>query len=155
MKKLIALLLAAVMCVSLLAACGEKAETPENETQESSPKVEDDGIMKILLICSSLGVDSSFMFPDVCRNEGMENLVVGFLYHSGSCVAQHVDYAKKNAREFAYYEYDISTQKEWLRADCNGNFSPVRRGPPMIFTSRTVPSPRPWNSASSAMTGIW
>lgn len=85
--------------------------------------------MKILLIGHSLGVDSIFLFPDIVRNEGgFDKLVVGFLYHSGCRVAQHVEYAKQNARQYAYYEYDISTQDEWLRADCNGNFTPCQAG---------------------------
>ena len=128
MKKFLALILALALCLGLCACGGNTAAEDTQPTEPEEIKVEDDGIMKILLICSSLGVDSSFMFPDVCRNEGMENLVMGFLYHSGSCVAQHVEYAKKNAREFAYYEYDISTQQEWLRADCNGNFTPCQAG---------------------------
>lgn len=84
--------------------------------------------MKILLICHSLGFDSTFMFPDVARNEGMENLVMGVLYHSGCRVVQHVDYAKADAAQYAYYEYDISKDQQWLRADCNGNFTPYAPG---------------------------
>ena len=120
MKKLIALLLAATLCLGLLAACGGTTE-PE-PTEPETPKVEDDGVMKILLIGHSL-------FPDVVKNEGgMDNLVVGFLYHSGCLVAQHVNYARQGAAQYAYYEYDTATQDEWLRADCNGNFTPCQAG---------------------------
>ena len=117
MKKYLSLLLALAMCLSLC-ACG--ASAPEETT---AAQVEDDGVLKILLICHSLGVDSAFMFPDVARNEGMENLVMGFLYHSGCRVAQHVDYAKENAAQYAYYEYDITQQDQWYRADSSGNFT--------------------------------
>ena len=126
MKKYLALFLALALCLGLCACGGTTEDT--TPTEPEAPKVEDDGIMKILLIGHSLGMDSAFMFPDVCRNEGMENLVFGMLYHSGCRVAQHVDYAKQDARQYAYYEYDISTQQEWLRADCNGNFTPCQAG---------------------------
>lgn len=127
MRRLLALLLALTLSVGVLAGC-QKEDASEIPDEETVKPVEDDGIMKILLIGHSLGVDSAFLFPDVAKNEGMENLVMGFLYHSGCRMAQHVDYAKENARQYAYYEYDISTQDEWLRADCSGNFYPCQAG---------------------------
>ena len=129
MKRYLAFLLALVLCFGLCACGGNTAAEDTQPTEPEQPKVEDDGIMKILLIGHSLGVDSAFLFPDVVKNEGgIDKLVVGFLYHSGCRIAQHLDYAKANARQYAYYEYDISTQDEWLRADCNGNFSPCQAG---------------------------
>jgi len=130
MKRYLAFLLALVLCFGLCACGGNTAEPEETQpTEPEQPKVEDDGIMKILLIGHSLGVDSAFLFPDVVKNErGIDKLVVGFLYHSGCRIAQHLDYAKENARQYAYYEYDISTQDQWLRADCNGNFTPCQAG---------------------------
>ena len=131
MKRLLSLLLVLVLSVGIFAGCQEAAPNQpaeQDDLEENLPPVEDDGVMKILLICHSLGVDSVFMFPDICKSEGVENMVVGFLYHSGCRVVQHLDYAKENARQYAYYEYDISTQDAWLRADCNGNFSPCAAG---------------------------
>ena len=127
MKRLLSMLLVLVLSVGILGGCQEKAAPTQTAVQENPeenlPPVEDDGVMKILLICHSLGVDSVFMFPDICKSEGVENMVVGFLYRSGCRVVQHVDYAKANARQYAYYEYDISKDDGWQRADCNGNFS--------------------------------
>ena len=127
MKRLLSMLLVLVLSVGILGGCQEKAASTQPAVQENPednlPPVEDDGVMKILLICHSLGVDSVFMFPDICKSEGVENMVVGFLYHSGCRVVQHVDYAKANARQYAYYEYDMSKDDGWQRADCNGNFS--------------------------------
>ena len=77
MKKYLALLLALALCLSLCACGGTTEDT--TPTEPEAPKVEDDGIMKILLIGHSLGTDSSYLFPDICRNEGMENLVFGRL----------------------------------------------------------------------------
>ena len=122
MKKLLSLFLTLAICLSLC-ACG--VSTPEETT---TAKVEDDGILKILLIGHSLGNDSSFMFPDVAKSEGMENLVMGVLYHSGCRVVQHLEFAADNAAQYAYYEYDISQQDEWYRADCNGNFTTYAAG---------------------------
>ena len=135
MKKYLALILALALCLSLCACGGSEKSSfgsrkgdKTTPTEPETPKVEDDGIMKILLIGHSLGNDSSFMFPDIYRNEGGENLVMGVLYHSGCRVGQHVDYARADAAQYAYYEYDISTQDEWLRADCNGYFTPYVPG---------------------------
>ena len=69
MKKFLSLLLALVMCLSLCACYAGSANTPAETTTQ---KVEDDGILKILLIGHSLGIDSSFMFrswrrPDKAR----------------------------------------------------------------------------------------
>ena len=125
MKRLLSVLLAIVLSVGMLVGCQNNVspdQTGTQNTEENLPPVEDDGVMKILLICHSLGVDSVFMFPDICKSEGVENLVVGFLYHSGCRVVQHLDYAKANAAQYAYYEYDISKDDVWQRADCNGHF---------------------------------
>lgn len=126
MKRLLALLLAAVLCMSVFAGCG--AKKPEQPAQQETPgennlpPVEDDGVMRILLIGHSLGVDSIFMFPDICKSEGITDMVVGFLYHSGCQVVQHLDYAKANAPQYAYYEYDLSKDDGWQRAKADGSF---------------------------------
>ena len=122
MKRLLAILLVLCLSAGLFAGCGEKEPQQPAQQENNLPPVEDDGVMKILLIGHSLGVDSAFMFPDICKSEGVENLVVGFLYHSGCCVVEHVDYANANAAQYAYYEYDISKDDGWQRANCYGVF---------------------------------
>ena len=136
MKRLIALLLALTVCLGLLAACGK------TEPQNEDPKVEDDGVMKILLIGHSTGVDSAYMLPAIAKNEGVENLVVGMLYHSGCRLGQHVEYLQSNAKQYAYYEMLPVT------------LSSVSPTPRTISTSRTAPSPRPCSLASPVTTGI-
>ena len=128
MKKYLAFLLALVLCFGLCACGGNTAAEDTTPTEPEAPQVEDDGIMKILLIGHSLGNDSSFMFPDIWRNEGKDNLIMGVLYHSGCRVLQHMDYAKQDAAQYAYYEYDVSKDQEWLRSDCYGNFTPYAPG---------------------------
>lgn len=124
MKRLLAILLALTLAASMFAGCQKTAEQPQQQTsnEENLPPVEDDGVMKILLICHSLGVDSIFMFPDICKSEGIDNMVVGFLYHSGCRLVQHLDYAKANAAQYAYYEYDLSKDDGWQRAKADGSF---------------------------------
>lgn len=129
MKRLLAMLLALTLAIGIFAGCGNKETAPtqpakqeQKPNEETQKPVEDDGIMKILLIGHSLGNDSSFMFPAIAKSEGEENLVVGVLYHSGCRLVQHVDYLKANAAQYAYYEYDISTDEYWRRADSSGNF---------------------------------
>lgn len=118
MKKTFALLLALVICLSMFAACGGGEGKKKNE------EVKDDGVMKILLIGHSTGMDSAYMLPAVAKNEGVENLVVGMLYHSGCRLGQHVEYLTGNAPQYAYYELDVATQESWYRADAAGNFLP-------------------------------
>ena len=115
MKRYACLLLALTLCLGIFAGCG-------NNEQNETPKVEDDGIMKILLIGHSTGMDSAYMLPAIAKNEGVEKLVVGMLYHSGCRLAQHVEYLQNDAAQYAYYEFDIETQDAWLRADKDGNF---------------------------------
>lgn len=122
MKKTLAFLLALVVCLSMFAACGKT--DPKNE----EPKVEDDGVMKILMIGHSLGNDSVFMLPEVFKNENAGPLVVGAIYHSGCRLAQHLDYINQNALQYAYYEYDTQKDDQWLRADKDGNFMPFEPG---------------------------
>lgn len=127
MKRLLALLLVLVLAFSTFAGCQKApAETPAQQdnsgTEQTPPPVEDDGIMKILLIGHSLGNDSSFFFPAIAKNEGETNLVMGVLYHSGCRLVQHVDYLKENAPQYAYYEFDISKDEEWRRAKADGSF---------------------------------
>jgi len=128
MKRLLALVLALVLALGVLSGCQKEAAPTQPAGQAQKPNEEiqepakDDGIMKILLIGHSWGMDSAFMFPDVCKNEGVENLVFGFLYHGGCRLVQHLEFAKNNAAQYAYYEYDISKDDGWQRAKSDGSF---------------------------------
>ena len=122
MKKILALVLALVLCFGMV-ACGGEGKT------EETPKVEDDGVMKILMIGHSLGNDSTYMLPDIARKNGVTNLVVGVLYHSGCRLGQHVDYLTKDMKQYAYYEFDVASEQEcWMRADKDGGFHAFHSG---------------------------
>ena len=125
MNKLIALLLALAMCCSFMAAC---SSTEDDAEKEKEVTVKDDGVLKILMIGHSLGNDSTFMLPEIWKNENAGPAVIGAIYHSGCRVAQHLDYIDQKAAQYAYYEYDTSKDNEWFRADCNGDFLPFVPG---------------------------
>ena len=121
MKRLITLLLVLALSCSFLAACGgEKSNTKKEETEKI---VEDDGVMKILMIGHSLGNDSTYLLPEIFKNENAGPLVMGVIYHSGCRLNQHVSYIEQNAAQYAYYEYDTQVDDQWRRADCNGNYN--------------------------------
>ena len=122
MKKFLALILALTLCVGLLACGGEG-------NKEETPKMEDDGVMKILMIGHSLGNDSTYMLPDIARKNGVTNLVMGVLYHSGCRLGQHVEYLSKDLKQYAYYEFDVASGQEyWVRADKDGGFHAFHSG---------------------------
>jgi len=74
---------------------------------------EDDGVLKILMIGHSLGVDSTYFFPQVYKAETGQDIVVGTLYHSGCRLGQHADYLTNKKTEYAYLEYDTSKDTAW------------------------------------------
>ena len=78
---------------------------------------DDDGILKVLLIGHSLGLDSGYFFPEVYKESTGKDVVLGMLYHSGCRLNQHVGYIKGNIKQYAYYEYDTRTDTNWRRAD--------------------------------------
>lgn len=122
MKRLICLCLAAIQCCGALAGC-QTPSAPETTAATTEPVIQDDGMTRVLLIGHSFGNDSTFLLPQIAINEGVNNLVVGVLYHSGCRLSKHVSYLQSNAREYAYYEFDTSKDTDWVRADCDGNFS--------------------------------
>ena len=123
MKKLIALLLAAILCMSLLAACGsEKAPATKDPQPTETVEVKDDGVLKILMIGHSLGNDSTFMVPEVFKTEGKTPMVMGVIYHSGCRLFQHVNFISQNAAQYAYYEFDTEQDVAWRRADAGGGY---------------------------------
>ena len=73
---------------------------------------QDDGILKVLVVGHSLGMDASYFTPMVARENGTE-MVMGTLYHSGCKLSQHEDFLTRNVTEYAYIEYDNRTDTSW------------------------------------------
>ena len=125
MKKALSLILSLLLCVGLFAGCTKtntNEPTVETSYNNETETQKDDGVMKILMIGHSTGMDSAHMLPAIAKNEGVEKLVVGMLYHSGCRLGQHVEYLTNDAAQYAYYEFDIETQDAWLRANSQGDF---------------------------------
>ena len=78
---------------------------------------DDDGILKVLLIGHSLGLDSGYFFPEVYKETTGKDVVLGMIYHSGCRLGQHVKYIKGNEKQYAYYEFDTRVDTNWRRAD--------------------------------------
>ena len=78
---------------------------------------DDDGVLKILLIGHSLGLDSGYFFPEVYKEATGKDVVLGMLYHSGCRLNQHVYYISNNIKQYAYYEFDTRVDTNWRRAD--------------------------------------
>lgn len=120
MKKIIAFLLVLVICFGVFAGCAKEAEKPE-ETKAPTP---DDGILRVLLIGHSLGNDSIWVLPEVAKNEGYKDMVIGMLYYSGCRVRQHVDFLTKDEGVYIYRQYDLSKDGDWQVVDLNGVYYP-------------------------------
>ena len=119
MKRLLCLLLA-VLTIALT-ACGGSAEdtTP---TEPEAPKVEDDGILRILIVGHSLGVDSAYLLPAIMEAEGMTDFEIGIHYGSYSS-GLHRKWFTTGAKKYCYREYTYGQDTTWRRADCYGNFN--------------------------------
>lgn len=127
MKRAIALVLAAVLCIGLFAGCQKPAETKPTETQDQVQN--DDGVLKILLFGHSLGNDAVWMLPQVFKNEAPDTkVVIGFLYYSGCWVAQHVQFAKDEMPVYAYLEYNSETDTYWQIAQTSGQLKTYVEG---------------------------
>lgn len=77
--------------------------------------VEDDGVLKILMIGNSHGVDATKMLGEVFKTAAPDQkFVIGALYHSGCRIDQHLSYIKNNEGNYIYYEID-ETKSNWSR----------------------------------------
>lgn len=128
MKKILCLLLIAAVFCGTLAGC-QTGNASEQTTGETTQAIEEDGIVdKVLVIGHSLGLDSSYYFPFVYKEETGKDIIVGSLYHSGCRLSQHAKFLQGNERQYAYYEMDTSVDTAWKRADCNGAFTNYNPG---------------------------
>ena len=123
MKKLLALILALAMCLGLCACGGSSAAEDTTPTEPEAPKVEDDGILRILVLGHSLGMDSIYLLPAIMEAEGMTDFEIGQVYGSYSSTLQR-KWFTTGARKYCYREYTWGQDTTWRRADHNGNFSP-------------------------------
>ena len=107
MKKILALLLAALLVLGMCACGGETAQQPEDPTTEATepekPGIPKKDTLKVLTLGHSLAVDANHMLALVANAEGYTGLTVGTLYYSGCPLYKHVDYLTNNTPEYDLY----------------------------------------------------
>ena len=105
MRKIFALLLAAVLLIGLLAGCGKETAAPETEPTEPAPTQppEEAGVLKVLTLGHSLAIDCGHMLALICDAEGFKEVKVGTLYYSGCPLAKHVQFMESDAPEYGLY----------------------------------------------------
>lgn len=111
MKRIIALLLAAVLLVGTMTACKNNTEEQPTETTYVQ-SAEEQEILRVLVIGNSHTNDTTWLLYEVFKNEMPEQKVmIGDMYYSGCTVAQHVMYAKADAPEYIYFKNDEGSWK--------------------------------------------
>lgn len=113
LKRLLTLILATVMLLGVLAACGNTpapAQTqlqtdPQQETEPTEPEQpgEEGKTLKILTLGHSLAVDCGHMLARIAAAEGYEDFKVGTLYYSGCPLYRHVEFLTNNSPEYNLY----------------------------------------------------
>lgn len=120
MKRILAFFLC-IVTVFLLCACGAPAQqtTPETTTAPTeAEKVIDkatplcDGkTLKLLVISSSFGLNTTNFLYEVAKDQGCEEIVIGRLFLAECTLKRHVQNAEKNA--FVYRYYKKNSDKDW------------------------------------------
>ena len=109
MKKVLCLILSAVMLLSLLSGCGGNPQetTAPTETQTPTESPEEAEVLKILILGSSRSVNA-FHFIDHAFKDQMpdQKLVLGVMYYSGCSMSMHVEFIQTNQNVYRYYYND-------------------------------------------------
>jgi basic membrane lipoprotein Med (substrate-binding protein (PBP1-ABC) superfamily) len=142
MKKFLAMLLAVLMLVSLMTACGSKAEEPvveNNEGGEAAPEKKE----RILNFCGQLG---DFQFGDMAQSitlqlaeeYNMEQVCVEYGTDTSTCVTMLMDAADQG--------YDYIVTSSWNVCDAiladsglypDTDFLVFDSGPDYVWDNRT------------------
>lgn len=120
MKRLIALLLC-VVTVLMMCACGGPANSEGEQTPtttEAATNVIDkdtplcDGkTLKLLVISSSFGLNTTNFLYEVAKDQGCEEIVIGRLFLAECTLKRHVQNAERN--EMVYRYYKKNSDKDW------------------------------------------
>lgn len=120
MKRVIAFLLC-IATVFLLCACGAPAEQQPEETTTAPTEAEkvidkatplcDGKTLKLLVISSSFGLNTTNFLYEVAKDQGCEEIVIGRLFLAECTLKRHVQNAEKNA--FVYRYYKKNSDKDW------------------------------------------
>ena len=120
MKRILAFFLC-IVTVFLLCACGAPAEQTPEETTTAPVETEkvidkatplcDGKTLKLLVISSSFGLNTTNFLYEVAKDQGCEEIVIGRLFLAECTLKRHVQNATKNA--FAYRYYKKNSDKDW------------------------------------------
>lgn len=108
MKKILALLLAALLVFGMCACGGETAQqSSEPSTEVIEPEKpglpKNPETLKVLVLGHSLAVDANHMLALVAAAEGYAGLTVGTLYYSGCPLYKHVEFLTGDMPEYNLY----------------------------------------------------
>ncbi len=112
MKKILALLLAVIMCLSCLAGCGTQGQADVTTEPEQTEPAAEANVLKVLTLGHSLAVDAGHMLALIAKAEGYENMVVGTLYYSGCPLYRHVEFLQNDSREYDLYISSTETAEQ-------------------------------------------
>ncbi len=119
MKRIIALLLC-VVTVLMLCACGGQTQTPESQPETTEPAevvidkdtpLCDGKTLKMLVISSSFGLNTTNFLYEVAKDQGCEEIVIGRLFLAECTLKRHVQNAERN--EMVYRYYKKNSDKDW------------------------------------------
>lgn len=71
---------------------------------------EDDGVLKILEVGNSHGLDATNLLAEVIRQETGKEVIIGALYYSGCQVKQHAEFMTNNQAVYNYYKNATFTE---------------------------------------------
>ena len=111
-KRILALLLCALLTLPLLCACQSQPEEEKEPEQLDTQPAEDpdaplcDGkTLKLLAVTSSFGLNTTELLYHVAKAEGVETVIIGRLYASGCTLEQHVEAAKTGSNFYQYTKF--------------------------------------------------
>ena len=106
MKKILSLILCALLVLGMFTACGNDGGAPETTQPAPTEPAEEAKILKVLTLGHSLAVDSCHMINMIAALEGTgeyEEIVIGTLYYSGCKLSQHVQFLQADSPEYNLY----------------------------------------------------
>ena len=119
LKKLLAMVLCPILLLPAFCACGT-IKNSESTPTTTSPAIDpslplcNGKTLKLLVITSSFGLNTTQHLYDVAMAQGAENVIIGRLYYSGCTLKMHYDFSKTNA---AVYDYTKNTYGEWVKTE--------------------------------------
>lgn len=90
---------------------GDTTTAAPETTKEEKKEVRS---LKILAIGNSFSTDAMQYLWQICRDGGVEEVVLGNLYYGGCSISQHLAFAKSDDDAYTYYK---NTTGEWKKTE--------------------------------------